>query len=325
MSPLSLKFERVCERPKAPDNFSLATASVSAGGEGLFLYVENDRAGDVHAREERGASFPKPRMPEAKAFKLFVCKDEGTRSIDIPPLDISFPHVELFPDGRVLVAGARCAWRGPDDFDRNGAIFDPRTGEVRRVLLGDGIADVAVDEAGRIWASYFDEGVFGNFGWGIPGPSGPGAGGLVCFDATGQQLWRFNRDDSKALIDDCYAMHATRRLISVFFYSDFKVCEVGMDFAQTFYEPTDLAGSHAIAASSKAFLLSSQYDEPTDTMHLVLRKGDQLTARRQVTALVPDGMPTRGAKLVGRAECMHVLNESGWFRASLEELVAAAI
>ena len=38
-----------------------------------------------------------------------------------------------------------------------------------------------VDSLGRIWVSYADEGVYGNFGWGQPGPPPVGAAGLVCF------------------------------------------------------------------------------------------------------------------------------------------------
>jgi hypothetical protein len=321
---LSLKLDHVCERPKEPEGFTFVTATVSTGGEGLFLFIGSDRAGEVRATEKIGIGiFPKPRMQKAKAFKLCIVANGETLWVDIPPTDISHPHVELFPDGRILLAGARCAWRGPEDFDRNGAIFDPQTGRVDRILLGDGIEDIAVDEVGRIWVSYFDEGVFGNFGWGHPGPEGPGSGGLVCFDATGAILWRFNRDDGVSFIDDCYAMHASRRLVSVFFYSAFEVCEVDLHFAQSFYKPTQIAGSHALVASKAAFLFSGEYQEAKNVMHLVLRSENGLEKPKRVVFELPDEREIAG-RLVGRGENLHLLNEQGWFRAGLSDFVAAA-
>jgi hypothetical protein len=322
---LSLKFEKVSDGPEAPHGYTFVTATVSTGGKGLFLFVENFGARDVHATETRGIGiFPKPRMPEARAFKLYVVSSAGSRWIDIPPLDVSFPHVELFPDGRILLAGSRCQWRGPEDFDRNGAIIDPETGKVDRILLGDGIRDIAVDERGRIWASYFDEGVFGNFGWGHPGPPGPGSGGLVCFDASGEILWRFNREGAAAFIVDCYAMYASRSLISIFFYSDFQVCEVNMDFTQSICTPNQITGSGALVASNRAFLFSSQYGEARDKMHLILRKESELEKPQPVFVEWPKDFTDIG-RTMGRGEAMHTLNQHGWFRAELAKLVADAL
>src|SRR5262249_22644336 len=102
MAKLTMKLERVCGRPEAPIGFTFAMASVSAGGHGLFLFVENEGVSDIHATESLGIGiFPKPRMQEAKEFKLGVVSTGTLRWVDIPPIDIAFPHVELFPDGRI--------------------------------------------------------------------------------------------------------------------------------------------------------------------------------------------------------------------------------
>ncbi|MEM1104821.1 MAG: hypothetical protein AAGH87_00405 [Pseudomonadota bacterium] len=322
-SLLSLEFVHVCERPSAPAAFKFVTSTVSAGGDALFLYVENDPENQVFATETKGgATFPRPRMREAKAFSLCILGSEGERWLNLPPVDIAFPKVEMFPDGRVLLAGARCRWRGPDEFDRNGVVYDPKTGVTERILLGDGIEDIAIDEIGRIWVSYFDEGVFGNFGWGRPGPAGPGSGGLVCFAADGDVQWQFNRKGSTAFIEDCYAMHASRSKISVFYYSDFHVCEIDMNFEQAFFRPAQIAGSHALVTAGSAFLLSSQYDEPSDTMHLLLRDKDRVGDPQRMRAKLPNDWTIGDSNILGRCECLHMLNERGWFRAELSVLVA---
>jgi hypothetical protein len=148
---------------------------------------------------------------------------------------LCYPLCDLFCDGRVLLAGARCRWRGPDDFDKNGVIFDPETGATTRLLLGDGIAALGVDSQDRIWASYFDEGVFGNFGWNRPGPPGPGAGGLVCFAADGEKLWAFNRPDNPDFIDDCEALNMQRHELWAYHYSPFSLCLMGEQFEPVKY------------------------------------------------------------------------------------------
>src|SRR5262249_44340855 len=160
-----------------------------------------------------------------------VGADGATKMIDLPPLDLTFPMVDVFPDGRVLVAGPRSSWRSETDFDRNGAVIDPKTGAVSRILLGDGIEDVFIDALGRICAGYCDEGVFGNFGWSDPGPPPIGSSGVVVFDASGTILWKYPQQGRRPTIDDCYAMNVSGDGASIFFYSDFPVCTINRDFA----------------------------------------------------------------------------------------------
>lgn len=314
----------VCLRPETPPGFEFVTFNVSAGGEGLFLYVGDDGGSEVHARRDAPgfASFPKPSMPSAKPFKLAIFSEGALRWIDLPPCDVAFPQVEIFPDGRILLAAARCAWRGPEDFDRNGVIINPASGGVERILLGDGIADLAIDALGRIWVGYIDEGVFGNFGWSHPGPPGPGQGGLVCFNDRGEALWCFNRADGEAAIDECYAMNATRDEIWIYYYSDFKICHVGSDFFETFYTPEDVSGSGALTVSKTAVLLSSQYQESRDTFHLLRRVGDQLAAPQPLHIKLPNGASMERAQIIGRGQILNILSDEGWFRLDLDELVS---
>jgi outer membrane protein assembly factor BamB len=317
----SFKLRQVCARPTPPDGFNFVAATVSAGGNGLFLFVGNDEEQEVHATSKEGIGiFPKPRMASAKPYLLAVARQEIVEWINLPALDVAYPLVEMFPDGRVLIAGARCAWRSDDDFDLNGIVCDLTNGSTRRLLLGDGIADVAIDGAGRIWVSYFDEGIFGNFGWSHPGPSGRGAGGLVCFKDDGTVLWQFNRQDSDHFIDDCYALNASRDEIWIYFYSAFKVCRVAMDFTQTFYAPEGIEGATALAVSEAAILFSSNYRESPDTFRLLRRDGTKLARPHRVTAHLPNGGSLESACIVGRGSYLHVLNADGWFQTNVDEI-----
>jgi len=127
--------------------------------------------------------------------------------VELPELDLTFPLVDVFPDGRVLVVAPRCAWRAADDFDLNGAIIEPQTGEVSKILLGDGISTIQIDGLGRIWAGYCDEGVFGNFGWGaLDGPHPVGAAGLVVFRTLARS---FGNSRKAAITQSMIATHST--------------------------------------------------------------------------------------------------------------------
>jgi len=73
----------------------------------------------------------------------------------------------------------------------------------RTTTFGDGIADVQTTTRGDIWVSYFDEGVFGNYGWGYDEASTPiGAPGLVRFDRQGSVLWSYHPPPGVGTIDD---------------------------------------------------------------------------------------------------------------------------
>jgi hypothetical protein len=99
---------------------------------------------------------------------------------------------------------------------------------VRRFTLGDGINDVRTDSKGFIWVSYFDEGVFGNYGWSSRGPEPIGASGLVKFDSSGQRVLSFDAEAAGTdTICDAYAMN----LIGdddawVYFYTEFPIVRI---------------------------------------------------------------------------------------------------
>jgi hypothetical protein len=85
------------------------------------------------------------------------------------------------PGGSILLVGARSWWRS-DGPDRNAVIYGADGRVLAEETLGDGIEHVLADGTGHIWVGYFDEGVFGNYGWGRPGSPEPlGACGLTGF------------------------------------------------------------------------------------------------------------------------------------------------
>lgn len=304
-SPTATDHRLICPLPQPGTDgqgFRLVTATVSAGGEALFLFISQDPEQDVTSRTETGfASFPNTSMPSGpKPFRLAIVRQGAvgdgveTRLVDIPPVNVCFPKVELFPDGRVLLVGSRCSCEGLGRWDNNTHIFDPRTGSMFDFCLGDGIESLAVDGQGRIWVAYFDEGIFGNCGWGREDSHLPnvwvdavGGCGLVCFNASGQILWEAPRGVD---IWNSYQWNATRSEMWLPFRSyRFSVCHIS-GLAQDpkakgdgqgnpvvrLYESSDrnLGGHRLCVVSGDTMLLSNGYFYEQHEFHLLTNSRD---------------------------------------------------
>ncbi|ASP34346.1 hypothetical protein [Labrenzia sp. VG12] len=318
----ALWFHNAGDVPVAPAGFEFVSASVSTGGEGLFLFIEAPFGDEARGTFTRyGAQFPEPRLSEEKIYRLVVVDGwETSYEIEFPPLDLAHPLVDLFADGRVLIAGSRAAWHGPGKFDLNGAIFDPLTGNLDRFLLGDGIESLGIDGDNRIWVSYFDEGVCGNLGWNGPGPWGLSSGGLVCFDVQGEVLFQFNTKSRETYILDCYALNVSQREVWAYYSDDFDICRVDGLFSPKVLKLQDIEGSSVLAVADAGLVLGRQYHEPPDMFHLVRRDGDWLEPMGQVRGRLPEGTLCNVSKLFGRGRHLHVINGHGWFRADISEL-----
>lgn len=314
----SIRFQKLTDVPAPSDGYSLVANSVANDGSLLFLSIEQTGTDAVKETYASGIGiFPKTRMKEAKRFPLSIWRaNSPLQTIDLPELDLTFPLVDMFPDGRILVVGPRCSWRGNEDYDLNCAIFDPKTAKVSRILLGDGINSAHVDALGRIWVAYGDEGIFGNFGWGGPGPTPVGAAGIVCFAETGEKIWEYPAN-SNGMMANCYALNVFGSEAAIFFYTDFPVCRISSDFELTYWK-TELAGCHAFAISGSAALFSGQYNDPTDTAYLGGFDADGQMSARQVRLLLPDGSRLPKGRLLGRGQHLYFFDALNVYRASLD-------
>ncbi len=120
----------------------------------------------------------------------------GEKFYDLGTQKMNYHFVQPVSDGLLLV-GSRC--RCKDDVgELNAAVFGEHGDIIRQYCLGDGINDVVALADDRIITGYFDEGVFGNYGWIEP----LGASGLVVWDKAGNITWESDKG-----ICDCYAMN----------------------------------------------------------------------------------------------------------------------
>jgi len=182
-------------------------------------------------------------------------------------------------------------------------------GVLRQSLdLGNGIEDLQTEPNGRIWVSYFDEGVYG---------SGISTEGLVCFDGVGTPVFRFlefARQNQLPHVDDCYALNVTANGdVWVNYYSDFPlVCLRDMRLSEHRLEFGSLGNTFAVRDEGLFYLRNSQvmfrtFDAAStpEAVNCVDENGEELvlTPDRYLSGVV------RGTP--GAARGAHLLINSG--------------
>lgn len=169
--------------------------------------------------------------------------------------------------------------------------------------------------------SYFDEGVFGNYGWAGAGRSRPlGTSGLVCFGADGSVRWGFRPPAGHDMICDCYALNVDGETAWAYYYTDFPLARIEAGVVRAW--STHVRGARAVAVADDRVLLAGGYDAQAGRA-LVGRLGDE-AVRDLVPAVieVPCGQPWTSMTAVGRGGTLHLYGEGTWFAADLRALPA---
>ena len=166
---------------------------------------------------------------------------------------INFHFLQPLRDNFLLL-GARATLYKDGHTDKNALIIDKFGNRINELCLGDGIENCLVDSKNRIITSYFDEGVFGNYGWNHP----IGASGVIKWSDTGEKLWENTNHD----ICDCYAMNIDDKdSLWFYYYTDFNL--VKTDFYSEIVYKTPISGSDGFLLSKgqTALLFHNGYGE----------------------------------------------------------------
>ena len=186
---------------------------------------------------------------------------------------LKFQFHYLRPAGdHFLLLGARCAYRknGPD---QNAWIVSRDGTVLSRFCLGDGIQDCVVKKDGTIITSYFDEGVFGNYGWDEP----LGACGLIAWTSEGTPLWK----NEKYSIYDCYAISLDEEEnLWFYYYDEFQLVRTTFKEDLVFELPIEGSGAFSVAPSGDTFLFQGGYQEH-NKFYFLTAHGDRLGQKRE--------------------------------------------
>ena len=231
---------------------------------------------------------------------------------------IRFPKVAPFPDGRLLIADLISPFREGQAPGKNAVVLNSDLEPVNSFHIGSSIEDIQIDQSSRIWVSFFDEGVFGNHGWGYGEKNRLGAGGLICLSVTGELLWEHNSPKSSELIDDCYALNVTGTQANFYFYSAFKLGQNSALGVSEYYD-IPLSGCHAFALDGSRFVFSGEYRE-SPTNFTLLEFPEFRHSKVKPVVPKPHSFESARKAVSGRGKWLHVVTNDLWLGYHMDDL-----
>jgi len=307
--PEQFRFEQRADFSAVIGENKIIASSIAANGEAVLLTVASQFEKAAFGREERKgfAIFPfsKAKLHYPATFIRFDGR-EILQKTELPEVEIAFPSVQPLPDGEVLLVGARCHYRDGDP-EKNAVVFSEDGKVLRRFVLGDGINNVQTTDDGMIWASYFDEGVFGNFGWNQP----MGASGLICFDSRGHILWEFKPPSGFDSICDCYALNVAKNAVWACYYTDFPLVKINSE-KQVQGWKNEVGGASALVVDGRRALLWDGYGEKRSRCVVQDIGNDTLARPCEIEIGFPNGFEPMGATVIGRDSKLHAFAGNAW-------------
>lgn len=225
----------------------------------------------------------------AKAHHAIYWEGRREQAITFEPSAGEFNHVQRFESGWLLSEsrGLSGIYEGSGRFRHT-------------VDLGDASNDVQATPGGRIWVSYFDEGVYGN--------DLGSQQGLLCFNSEGQQLFKyfdFAEQNSLPFIDDCYAINVVNEdEVWLSYYSAFPlVCIKNFQLHRVW---RDFGCMRAFAFTGDGLIFAKCYE---DAQLLKRSLGDQ-THAELLEAIDERGQAIRSFQVAARGSRMYLWTET---------------
>lgn len=286
----SLVFQKLIALGSLPSDWELVRVAVDWSGLPLLLMIEG--RGPAPVKSAGSETWSRWFNTKPKALHVVYLQGTEVRTTCVQcGGEISAGPIQPFMNGWIV------GW------NRDGRIncYDS-TGVLRESLdLGNGIEDLQTEPNGRIWVSYFDEGVYG---------SGISTEGLVCFDGEGTPVFRFlefARRHQLPHIDDCYALNvAANGDVWVNYYSDFPlICLHDMHLDRHWLEFGSLGNTFAVRDGCLFYLCDSK---------LMFRTLDAASTPEPVDCVDENGekfVPASDRYVSGAVRGAHLIINSG--------------
>jgi hypothetical protein len=295
------------QRLARPDHFVAAAVSVDIGGDAIRLLLEAGSRGEL-------ISAGKPPLGEYSAI-VAVSGDSWSSETCLSGVTAAFPKIDLLPEHEILVVTPRCRRFLDDTHEMNARVYDPDGKPRREFLLGDGVSHVQTDARGNIWVGYFDEGVFGNYGWKTP----VGAAGLSCFRNSGEKIWDFEAPSGFDEIADCYALNVGGGGAWCYYYTGFPIAHVDSNGRVRCWN-TATSGASAFAVGNEKILLYGGYREQRNACKLLGLHDQNATIVAEVSLILPREIDLTRDRVIGRDKLLHAFLGDDWYVFSIDSL-----
>ncbi|HEX2499800.1 MAG TPA: hypothetical protein VHO00_13455 [Actinomycetes bacterium] len=203
----------------------------------------------------------------------------------IDDLDLTRPIVQPLPDGGLLVVSARSRLRNGHP-EHNAYVYGAHGFVDRSGSVGDGVEDVQVSPTGRIWISYFDEGVVGVPDWADLTPIGEA--GLVEFSAMLTPIWRYAPIRGFGPITDCYALNVSDEIVWCCYFPDFPLVRIDPQLGIHGWQ-NDLRGVVGVITDGRQFGLVGGYPPYGDRFATAQLLGEKLELDQIYRLTRPNG------------------------------------
>lgn len=220
---------------------------------------------DYREYSKSGASSAKVQTKTGQNYRIFYTVNNDLIYLtDIENEPFNIHEVQFLTNNRILLVCCRSRYVNKNKFDKNGRIYSDSGIYQQSILLGDGIQSVRVSNKGKIWTSYFDEGVFGNYGWNTP----IGANGLIAWNENGDKLYEFSPTGNLGEICDCYAINVETEYITwCYYYTEFPLVKINKESIDEYWN-IPISGSNCFAIYRNFALFRGGYGEP-DRFYLI--------------------------------------------------------
>ncbi len=298
--------------PPHPDD-QLVTASITPDGSAVALWAGQAAAADL--ANLAGTAFVAT-LDRPVTARVTVQEPDGQQrtTTTITDLKLAHPDIAVLPSDELLVVGARCNWT-PDHVDPNAVVYSTDGHVIRQAVVGDGIAHLRTTASGAIWIGYSDEGIFGNFGWGSPGPAPLGHRGLLRFDRSLEASWEF--PEIRPDIADLDAINVVGETVWMSYYTDYPIARVDND-SVTIWATNQMTINQLLVDHDRLALIGD---------HVVLAHLDTqrviptATTQLQLPAATSAGPP----HVIAQGPVLHVITPDGrWSITDIETLEATA-
>lgn len=323
--PLEWFPDTAAVRLTPPIGLVAAATGVTIDGVILRLFVTQPAPARPRGRTNRQhATAVHAHAAIAKAAVLIKAHGSVLKETVLEGAIAPFTCIDLLPNGDILVVGSRCEYSVNAGPEKNARVYDHKGALLREFTLGDGIAKVQVDEAGEIWVSYFDEGIFGNLGWGESGPrSNPlGFAGLARFDERGNKLWDYEPPPGFGWMADCYALNVCSSGAWAYYYTAFDLVHLSKSGKVRAWH-TDRSGGHAVVTDGwRAILFGGYGGARSACVALRLGEKNRADAVADIELRLPKGVALADAMVIGCGDALHVVHGEEAYRFRLGDLLS---
>lgn len=274
---------------------------------------------DYTEKKEGWAIFPKTIPAESQHYNLKTIKNGEAQSLaTIRGEEFNIYNIQMLPDEQILLICPRSYYSSPDDFEKNGRIYSLDGKLKKEILLGDGIQDVQATKSGTIWTSFFDEGIFGNYGWRNP----IGASGLIAFDVNGKILYEFEPVSGLDHMVDCYAINVpSDHETWCYYYTDFPIVKIRDRKIEDFWH-SPVTGAGAFSIYNDLVLFVGSYDNKAEFQIVKLLENHKSKIICKINLTDEKGNPLEPERVAARSSHVLVISGTRVYKIDLQDIAA---